>query len=99
MDLKKFKNLKNNPKFRESLKNLKPQKSIWGFLSVVLLFIAPEIVAFIYGDEIKKFFELKLQSNPPYLESYLYENMIDLFSQGSWINLLIGFGFLIWLFF
>ncbi|RUM67206.1 MAG: hypothetical protein DSZ06_01735 [Sulfurospirillum sp.] len=96
---KKLKDISKNPKFQESLKSLKPKKSIWGFLSVILLFIVPEIVAFIYGDEIKKFFELKLQNNPPYLEGYLYENMIDLFSEGSWINLLIGFGFLLWLFF
>ena len=99
MNLKKIINLTKNPKFQEILQNLKPKKSIWGFLSVVLLFITPVIVAFVYGDEIKKFFELKLQNNPPYLESYLYENMIDLFSEGSWINLAIGFGFLAWLFF
>jgi len=29
-------NLKNNPEFKEKLKEMKPKKTIWGFLAIVL---------------------------------------------------------------
>ena len=99
MNISKIKEKLTSPKVKEIFQRLKPQKSIWGFLSIVLLFIAPEIAAFIYGDDITKWCEAKLDLNPPYMESYLYENIIDLMGEGSWFNLAIGFAFLIWLFF
>jgi len=94
-----LKNIKNNPQLKKVLKDLKPKKSIWGFLSVVLLFIVPEIISFVYGDDIKRFCHQQLLTNPPYHESYMYENIADFFGEGSYINLSIGILFLIWLFF
>jgi len=94
-----IKNIKNNPKLKQVLNDLKPKKTIWGFISVVLLFIIPEIISFVYGDDIKKFCHQQLLTNPPYLESYMYENISDIFGEGSYINLTIGILFLIWLFF
>jgi len=41
-----------NPVLRKSVQSLKPSQSIWGALGVVLFFIAPEIVGFIWGGEI-----------------------------------------------
>jgi hypothetical protein len=82
------------------LKNMKPQKSIWGFLGVLLFFIAPEIIAFIYGSDITSFCESKLNDKTiPYSEYYLYENLEMLLGEGSYLNLAIGVIFLIWLFF
>jgi hypothetical protein len=99
MLLNKIKKILKNPKFRQTIKDIKPKKSLWGFISVVLLFIAPEIVAFIYGDDIHHFCQSKIAQHLPYMESYLYENIDELFSEGSYLNLAIGFAFLIWLFF
>lgn len=89
----------NKETLKRVLQNIKPQKSIWGFLGVILFFIAPEIVAFIYGGDITNFCEAKLKCDLPYAEQYLYENIEMFFGEGSWLNLTLGFVFLIWLFF
>ncbi len=92
--------LKFNKKLlKKTILDMKPKKSIWGFLGVLLFFIAPEIVAFIYGGDITNFCEAKLKCDLPYSEQYLYENIEMLLGEGNWINLTLGFIFLIWLFF
>ncbi len=42
-------------KIKEALKSLKPKRSIWGFLGVLLFFILPEIIAFFYAQDIVAF--------------------------------------------
>ena len=44
-----------HPTTQKTLVSLKPEKSIWGFLGIVLFFIVPEIVAFIWGVQITEF--------------------------------------------
>jgi nitric oxide reductase large subunit len=99
MNLHNIKDTINSPKVKEIFKQMKPDRTIWGFISVLLLFIVPEIVSFIYGDEIVKWCQSKQTPDLPYMESYMYENIADLLGEGSWFNLAIGFAFLIWLFF
>jgi hypothetical protein len=77
---------------------MKPDKTIWGFLGVVLFFILPEIIAFIWGVEITAYAKeaLLVASSA---DKYYYDALIMLFEDGgAWFNLLLGFAFLIWLF-
>jgi hypothetical protein len=96
----KAKQISQNPKVKEAITSMKPQRTIWGFLGVVLFFILPEIVAFIWGEEITAYANaMLLQSDSETLELY-YKALVMLFEDGgSWINLLIGVAFLVWLFF
>ena len=48
----KAQQLAQNPKTKKALLSMKPEKSLWGFVGIVLFFIAPEIIAFIWGDPI-----------------------------------------------
>ncbi|MCK9338225.1 MAG: hypothetical protein M0P43_10365 [Arcobacteraceae bacterium] len=99
MDINKLKELRTNSKVQKSIKSLKPQKSIWGFLGVFLLFIIPEIVAFIYGVEIATYAKDSLNFSSGDIESLYYKSLIELFeSGGSWLNLTIGIALMIWLF-
>lgn len=89
-----------NPATQKALLSLKPEKSLWGAAGVVLFFIVPEIIAFIWGDEITVFAKEALLANPSGIKHYWYEFLVMLFeSGGSWINLLLGIALLIWLFF
>lgn len=85
---------------QKALMDMKPQKTIWGILGVVLFFIAPEIVAYFYAPDIVHFAQNGLVMNPSTLERYNYEILIKLFEDGvSWFNLGFGIILLIWLFF
>ncbi len=84
---------------KESLKQLKPTKSLWGISSVILIFIVPEIVAFVWGTDIAHFVDTKLLQPMPLEEEYMYKGLKMLFSEGSWLNLIMGIVILIWAFF
>jgi hypothetical protein len=91
---------RNNPALRRSMAQMKPKKTIWGFLGVVLFFIAPEIVAFIWGADITAYGHRQLLLVPSEPLATWYEALIYLFEDGgSWVNLGFGFAFLVWLFF
>ncbi len=97
----KARHIAKNPVLRKSVASMKPAKTVWGFLGVVLFFIAPEIVAFIWGADITAWAHAQMLRPPASdAEATLYEALIYLFEDGgSWINLAIGFAFLGWLFY
>jgi uncharacterized membrane protein len=96
----KAKKAAQSPAGRRALTSLKPSKTIWGFLGVVLFFIVPEVVAFIWGEAIAAYAREQLPLASSTALSYYYEGLAMLFENGgSWINLLIGAAMLVWLFF
>lgn len=94
----KIQSIKNNPNMQQAFKSLKPDRNIWGFLGIVLFFILPEIVAFMYGEQITTFAKASLNESNGVLH-YCYKGLVMLFENGgSWINLTIGLVLLGWLF-
>lgn len=89
-----------HPATKKALMSLKPEKSVWGFLGIVLFLIVPEIIAFIWGIEITAFAKAQLLLSPSLLEKQYYDVLVMLFEEGgSWLNLAIGAALLIWFFF
>ncbi len=96
--IQKIKSFTNNPNVQHSLQSMKPEKSILGFIGVIVFFIVPEIVAFIYGADITQYAKLGLE-NTTGMITYYYDSLLFLFEEGgSWFNLVFGIGLLIWLF-
>lgn len=96
----KIKQITQHPTTQKALVSLKPEKSVWGFLGIVLFLIVPEIIAFIWGVEITAFAQAQLLSNPAFFEKYYYDLLLMLFEEGgSWLNLAIAAALLIWFFF
>lgn len=96
----KAKQLAQNPATRNVLHSMKPAKTVWGFLGVVLFFIFPEIVAFIWGADITRYAQNELLVATSVPEQQYYQLLEMMFKEGgSWINLGIGMALLIWLFF
>lgn len=79
---------------------MKPAKTVWGFFGIVLFFIVPEIIAFIWGSDITVYAKEELLIAASAVERQYYELLVMLFEEGgSWVNLAIGFALLVWLFF
>jgi hypothetical protein len=88
-----------NPVLRKSAQSLKPSRSIWGALGIVLFFIVPEIAGFIWGGEITAWAHVHTLTEPTETGRQLYWVLEKLFEDGgSWINLGIGVLLLVWLF-
>lgn len=96
----KIKQIAQNPATQKALLSLKPEKSIWGFLGIVLFFIVPEIIAFIWGGEITVYAKTHLSYTTSLLEKQYYDLLVMMFEDGgSWVNITIGTALLIWFFF
>ncbi len=101
---KKLKNiqekLKNNPELQATLQKLKPQKSIWGFLGVVLFFFVPEVVNFFYASEINEWMSSMAYSHysPDLAEKIVWITEKSFDGELSFFNIGLGFIFLWWLY-
>jgi len=93
-------NLKNNPKFQEQMQKMKPKRTIWGFLGVILLFFVPEFLNYFYHNEINNWI-LDYAQNAPNQKMgdmliWLSQKSFD--GELSYLNIGLGVAFLIWLF-
>lgn len=89
-----------SPKMKKALVSMKPEKSLWSFLGIVLFLIVPEIIAFIWGTDITAYAKEELLITMSAVERQYYELLLSLFEEGgSWFNLCIGIALLIWFFF
>lgn len=96
----KIKHISQHPATHKVLVSLKPEKSVVGFLGIVLFLIVPEIIAFIWGAPITVFAKAQLLLSPALFEEQYYDLLLMLFENGgSWLNLAIGAALLIWFFF
>ena len=78
---------------------MKPEKSFWGIIGVLVFFILPEVIAFFWSVEITQYAEAKLHLSSSFAEEKSYELLISMFKEGmSWFNLSLGMVLLVWLF-
>ena len=92
------KHASNNPIIQKSAQSLKPSRSIWGALGIILFFILPEIIAFIWGAEIAGWAHAHTVTEPTEIARRTYWLLEKIFEDGgSWINLMIGIALLGWL--
>ena len=87
-----------NPVLRQSARSLKPSRSFWGVLGVLLFFIFPEIVGFLWGEEITAWAHAHYLTEPERILRMNYWLLEKLFEDGgSWVNLGIGVALLGWI--
>ena len=96
----KLEHLKNNPEFNQKLKEIKPKKTIWGFLLIVVFVFLPELLNVLYYQEINAWLlELFNTYYPPrWIDNmvWLTGKVID--GKLSFINIGIGLGLLWWMY-
>lgn len=89
-----------NPNTQKALQSMKPEKNLWGIGGVILFFIVPEIISYMWGVDIMAYAKNELLISHDFLEQKYYELLIMLFEDGvSYLNLAIGIALLVWLFF
>ena len=90
-------NLKNNPEFQVKLQEMKPKKSIFGFLMVILIFFVPELLSYLWSPEINTWVG-ELVKGTATEDAFLWATKKLFNGEVSWLNLALSFVFLWWLF-
>ncbi len=96
----KAKEMAQNPNTQKALQSMKPEKNFWGISGVILFFIVPEFIAYVWGVDITEFAKNQLLEPQNFFSTQYYELLVMLFEEGmSYLNLAIGIALLVWLFF
>ncbi len=96
----KLENLKNNQELQSRLKEMKPKKTIWGFLAIVLFIFLPEFLNVFYYQEINEWF-LKFFNSyyPPEVVNKMVWLTGKIFDGNlSFLNIGLGIGLLWWMY-
>lgn len=98
--VEKARQISSDPRTKQAVLSLKPERTLWGIIGVIVFFILPEIIAFIWGVRITAFAIEGATHATVLPEKYIYELLRMMFENGgSWVNLALGFALLVWLFF
>jgi len=98
--LDRFNQIKNDPNFQRELKKIKPKRSIWGFLSIIIFCFGYEIANDFYSKEINAWIYNYALDAPNHqmgdMLIWLGKKSFD--GEVSYINIALGIAFLVWLF-
>ena len=72
-----------NPVLQKSVASLKPDLSILGFFWVILFFIVPELIGFVWGSEISTWAHTEALSEPKRIGRSVYWVLEKLFEDGG----------------
>lgn len=87
----------SDPKLKEAVEKIKPKKSIWGILGIVMFFFVPELVTYIWQDELISWSHLHSVTEPLEMQRWLYTQLEEMFASGvSWFNIGLGVLLLVW---
>lgn len=78
----KARQIAQSPATKKALISMKPEKSVWGFLGIVLFLIVPEIIAFIWGAEITAYAKEALLHERG-VEKYYFDFLVMMFGEGE----------------
>lgn len=87
----------NEEKLKKLKKQLQPGRSWWALVGIIVFFFLPEFIAYIWGDEIVKYFTILEHNSTDFLHRFLYKQLKSL-GENSLFNLSLGLLFLIWFF-
>jgi hypothetical protein len=83
--------ISKNPIFRQTIKSIKPNRTIGGFLGIFLFFILPELIGFYRGKEIASWAHNQTLEEPTQIGRTTYWLLEKFFEDGgSYLNIAIG---------
>ena len=97
----KIKHIQNkidqDPKLQKAVASIKPKKTVWGILGIILFFFLPELITYIWQDELVNWSHLHSITEPLEMQRWVYSELEEMFAAGvSWLNLAIGSLLLLW---
>ena len=88
--------INQDPKIRESVGRIKPERNFWGISGIVLFFFLPELVTFLWQDELVSWAHLHSITESSSSLRWIFTQFEEMFASGvSWVNIILG-SLLLW---
>ena len=89
--------IEKDPKLKEAVGRIKPKKTPWGIMGIILFFFVPELITYIWQDELIYWAHTHSITEPLSMQRWLYGELEEMFISGvSWFNIALGSVLLIW---
>ncbi len=89
--------INSDPKLKEAVEKIKPKKTVWGILGIVLFFFIPELVTYIWQEELVDWAHLHSITEASSSVRMIYRQLEKMFLSGvSWFNIILGLLLLFW---
>jgi len=91
------KKIDQDPKLKKAVSSIKPKKTVWGILGIILFFFLPEFITYLWQDELVSWAHMHSITEPLAMQRMLYAQLESMFADGvSWFNLGLGVALLVW---
>ncbi len=88
----------HDPKLKQAIDTLRPKRTLWGLLGVVLFFFLPELITYIWQPELIAWTHHHAITEPLAMPRMLYGELETMFADGvSWLNIGMGVLLLVWM--
>ena len=89
--------MENDPKLKKAVDSIRPKRTLWGLLGIILFFFVPELVTYIWQPELVSWAHAQSITEPLAMQRMLYAQLEKMFADGvSWVNIGIGTALLVW---
>jgi len=86
-----------DPRLQKAVASIKPKKTVWGILGIILFFFLPELITYLWQDELVSWSHEHSITEPFEMQRMVYGQLEEMFRSGvSWINLGLGSLLLLW---
>ncbi len=86
-----------DPRLQKAVTSIKPKKTVWGILGIILFFFLPELMIYLWQDELVSWAHEHTLTEPLEMQRMVYRQLESMFRSGvSWINLGLGSLLLLW---
>ena len=99
--LERVKYIVRSPEFQSQLEEIKPKKTLLGFIVICLVFFLPEVINILYYEEINNWLKdfVQIYTEPKFLVNFLLKSTAWVFDgKLSFINVGLGLAMLYWVF-
>jgi len=90
--------MESDPKLKKAVDSIRPKRTLWGVLGIILFFFVPELITYIWQPELINWVHVHSLTEPLAMQRMLYAQLEKMFADGvSWLNIGIGTALLVWL--
>ncbi|QOR61404.1 hypothetical protein IMZ28_08105 [Sulfurovum indicum] len=87
----------HDPKLKKAVDSIRPKRTLWGVVGIILFFFVPELITYIWQPELTAWAHTHSITEPLAMQRMLYAQLEKMFADGvSWLNIGIGVVFLFW---